>query len=220
MKNVDEPFYNYRSLYAFRAHQNATIGLGPNSFTDNKDKIGLFSSENEPRTWLTVKELSSQWTIPGISISLMEEQHEYERSAFTLMMLLGELGGMYGIVVALPSYFLASTVEHMFMNQVALQMMPKKRKMTKPLNGLEGDQLRRDSQTNQMRQLRLRQRLQEAQGSLTLTPADIQCLKQEALRFTKMKTVSFMRLFKSSLCKCRRDKKVQKASEFYDEFMR
>ena len=34
-------------------------------------------------------------------------------------MLLGELGGVYGVIVSLPSYFIASFVERIFMDKIS-----------------------------------------------------------------------------------------------------
>ena len=42
-----------------------------------------------------------------------------ERSAFTVMMLLGELGGLYGAIVGIPSYFISYFVQMSFVSAIA-----------------------------------------------------------------------------------------------------
>lgn len=75
---------------------------------------------------------NKQAPFPGILIELDHEIRQYERSAFTLMMLLGELGGLYGIIVAIPSLFIAQLVERLFINHLA-GLMPIK------VDNLRGD---------------------------------------------------------------------------------
>lgn len=102
-------------------------------------------------------------------IHLSDEERSYERSAFTFMMLLGELGGVFGIIVAIPSFFISKMVERIFISHLA-QLMPEKP--------------RGDSQANQQRSSLLKEKLKHAPpGSdtpVTLDGHDAESLAHEA----------------------------------------
>ena len=54
-----------------------------------------------------------------IEVFLSDTRRISERSAFTVMMLLGELGGLYGAIVSIPSYFISYFVQMSFMSAIA-----------------------------------------------------------------------------------------------------
>ena len=96
--------------------------MGPDQFTDNSDRVGLFEPEVEPYTYLTVHNIKSRETpedFPSIIFVLSDTRRISERSAFNVMMLLGELGGLYGALVGIPSYFISSFVQISFMSAIA-----------------------------------------------------------------------------------------------------
>lgn len=130
MKDLETPMHPLREIYHFFGDSRSVIGLGPNEFIDNPDPIGLFNPHSDPYEFLTVEHVEKNSKSPGvygIEIVLWNEVHEYERTPFTLMVLLGELGGAYGIISALPPFFIATSVERMFKNQVAQHMPYKQR---------------------------------------------------------------------------------------------
>ena len=115
-----------------QSNQNLVLELGPNEFTDKTDRFGLFSSsEPDSHNFLSVereeRQVNERQTSPKISIKLSPIKHEYERSAFTLMMVLGELGGIYGAIVSIPSLFISYFVQNLFMSAVT-DLMPAKQK--------------------------------------------------------------------------------------------
>ena len=88
------------------------IFLGPDQFTDNSDRLGLFNEELEPYNYLTVENVKSKESdSPFIKIILSDTRRIYERSVFNAMMLLGELGGLYGAIVGIPSFFVSYFVQ-------------------------------------------------------------------------------------------------------------
>ena len=56
-------------------------------------------------------------------------KHTYERSAFTLLMVLGELGGIYGAIVSIPTLFISYFIQNLFISAVT-DVMPVKPKMS------------------------------------------------------------------------------------------
>ena len=54
-----------------------------------------------------------------IEVFLSDTRRISERSAFTMMMLLGELGGLYGAIVGIPSYFISYFVQMSFVSAIA-----------------------------------------------------------------------------------------------------
>ena len=63
---------------------------------------------------------------PKLELVLSDTRHVAERSEFTLMMLLGELGGLYSVIVGIPSFFISYFVELQFMSAIAAQMPVKR----------------------------------------------------------------------------------------------
>ena len=112
MKNRTTPIQKYKDLFVMKLDHHLILELGPNEFTDKTDRFGLFSSsEPDSHNFLTVEReeriIVEKQPAPKISIKLSSIKHEYERSAFTLMMVLGELGGIYGAIVSIPSLFIS-----------------------------------------------------------------------------------------------------------------
>ena len=114
MKNRTNPLSHHRQLLDL-GRKDSQIFLGPNTFIDNSGRLGLFSSNSEEnsREFLTVKSVVSDLSSEThIKLLLSDTRHTYERSSFTLMMLLGELGGIYGVIIGIPSLFISGFVEH------------------------------------------------------------------------------------------------------------
>ena len=80
----------------------------------------MFDSQAEPYTYLTVKDFREYpaGDSNSFDIALSDKRRISERSAFTAMMLLGELGGLYGALVGIPSYFISHFVQLSFMSAI------------------------------------------------------------------------------------------------------
>ena len=125
MKDRDNPIQTYRELFTATS-STVTLELGPNEFYDIDDRLGLFTAaEPEPHTWLTVVNDSAKsipnGKSPEITIKLSHIRTIYERSVFTIMMILGELGGIYGALVGIPSFFISRYIEHQFISSFVAQ---------------------------------------------------------------------------------------------------
>ena len=144
MKNRTEPMQKFREFTKeMKSNDKLELELGPNEFTDKKDRIGLFSlSDPEPHSFLTLEryelvdlennkdsQLDDPYqSAPTIHIVLSPIKRSYERSAFTLMMVLGELGGIFGAIVSIPSLFISHFIQNLFMSSVT-DLMPGKQKI-------------------------------------------------------------------------------------------
>ena len=76
--------------------------------------LGLFNYDPEPHTYLTFNNVvgtSNFGNYPSFLLQLSDTKRISERSAFTVMMLLGELGGLYGAIVGVPSIFISYLVQ-------------------------------------------------------------------------------------------------------------
>ena len=99
-----------------------------------------------------------------VQIHLSPIKHTYERSVFTFMMVLGEIGGIYGAIASIPSFFISYFIQNMFMSAVTDLMPVRARKHDKKLlyqrvakNERRG-QSERDDQTRCKSSLRSGQR--------------------------------------------------------------
>ena len=61
-----------------------------------------------------------------VQINLTPIKHTYERSVFTFMMVLGEIGGIYGAIVSIPSFFISYFIQNLLMSAVT-DLMPDKK---------------------------------------------------------------------------------------------
>ena len=94
---------------------------------DRSDSLGFFYSEPEPQNFLTVQNVKEEKKDSVMyEIVLSDTRKITERSAFTILMLLGELGGLYGAIVGIPSIFISHFVQMQFMSAIA-ELMPVKR---------------------------------------------------------------------------------------------
>ena len=168
------------------------LELGPNEFTDEVDHLGLFrKSDPEPYTFLSIEsqtEGTKTVEYPYATIILSPIKHTYERATFTLMMLLGELGGLYGAIIGIPSYFISYFTANLFKSA---------------LTGLVPLKNSSSSDSAQYIQQKL------SCESNYLTREDVERLANEALKFEKMSRVSLLR----KLCPCLKSKAQKRMHE-------
>lgn len=210
MKDLEQPIHSMREIYHFKGDSRSLIGLGPNEFIDKTDSIGLFSQHPEPYEFLSVKQIEKYSESPGIygiEIVLSNKLHEYERTRFTVMALLGELGGAFSIISALPPLFIASIVEKFFANRVA-KLMPYKQEE-------QVDQGKRN-------RISLRNKLRKPEvGEITpknLNAPDVQSLLDEALKFKKLSPISELKLLWSRCARNHRNEQIAMQEQFYEAF--
>ena len=81
----------------------------------------MIYSEEDPYVYLTVQNVKSRDNTddPIIKVNLSDTKRISERSAFTVIMLLGEVGGLYGALVGFPAYFISYFVEKSFKSAIA-----------------------------------------------------------------------------------------------------
>ena len=133
MKNQTTPIQSFRERYEVisEASKTVTIELGPNEFTDTRDRVGLLNKnpDQEPYTFLSVESKTDKannlWRF-SIVIELSNLKHTYERSVYTFMTLLGDIGGLYGAIVSIPSLFISRIIERLF-TRAFFSLMPVKK---------------------------------------------------------------------------------------------
>ena len=85
----------------------------------------MIYSDEDPYVYLTVQNVKSkdikeeEAQEPIINVHLSDTKKVSERSAFTIIMLLGEVGGLYGAIVGFPAYFISCFVESSFKSAIA-----------------------------------------------------------------------------------------------------
>ena len=98
-------------------------------------------------------------------------RHTYERRVFTVMMLLGELGGLYGAIVGISSCFISYFIQLQYMSAVTKFMSVKE-----------------NYDSNSTRQLK--NRLSASETPFALTSQDVKVLAEEASRINTMPSYS------------------------------
>ena len=96
--------------------------MAHNKFVDATDRIGISFDDPEDQSseFLSVENYRQQHydNNASIEIVLFDTRHVYERTAFTFIMLLGEVGGLYGAIVGIPSLFISNYISLMFMSAI------------------------------------------------------------------------------------------------------
>ena len=117
---------DYRELYQFPAHGTKIVfDLSPNEFIDDQDRLGLIFSDPEPVEFLAVqspKELDDFPNPSSIKIQLSNLMKQQYRYSYSLMALGGDIGGLYGAVVALPGLILSFYTVRMFHKSVSADL--------------------------------------------------------------------------------------------------
>ena len=120
------------------------IELSPNKFIDNRDKLGLFKTKPEPFNFLSLENQSSigsaatsgaaypdsQILLPQVSLEILlsDQERTYERNSYSLMILLGDIGGFYGAVYGIFYWFISWYSYKMFEAAVSSEIPVKERR--------------------------------------------------------------------------------------------
>ena len=117
---------DYRELFQVPALKKRVIfDLSPNEFYDNQDKLGLIFSEPEPIEFLAVqspREIDDYENESSIKIQLSNFKKQQYRISYSLMALGGDIGGLYGAIVALPGLVLSFYTVRMFHKSVSADL--------------------------------------------------------------------------------------------------
>ena len=129
-----------------------------------------------------------------------------------MMMLLGELGGLYGAIVGIPSLFISYFVQLSFVSAIA-QLAP----MKKDDDPDSGDEKPEAGSIPQLQDQLIRY---EASDDMPppLSQEDAEALALEASRIKKMPKVPFIKRLCYSRCLCRKDKWIETQKLFFKEF--
>lgn len=146
MKDRDAPIQTHRKLLNANRVQRV-VELALNEFTDNSDRVGLFGKkEAEPYTFLALEALFEYPAMPNdelfkfpgsITIVLSDSKHSYERTVFSLIELLGEVGGLFGAISGIPALLIAPIVENLFVGAVAQRLVFKEESPSQESNALK-----------------------------------------------------------------------------------
>lgn len=116
------------------------VHLAINEFTSHEDYVGLFPGEPESETFFSVeKSQPSVLNFPlkqggmiqpkGVfEVFLSNQKYENERKVYTLMTLIGDIGGFQGAIIILPTFLLSFYAPKMFEAQLLSEMPVKKTK--------------------------------------------------------------------------------------------
>ena len=140
MKNMTQPIQTRTQLarpVIDEKYQNREVfTLSVNKFYDYSDQVGLFEQDFEPYTYLTIdtrdKEKvpkTSEDDIPTLVIEFMlsEQFSERERTAYTFMTLIGDIGGFNGAIIIFPGLFMNWYSSKMFDAAIASEIPSKKK---------------------------------------------------------------------------------------------
>ena len=92
---------------------NREIQLSPNQFIDHDKKSGFLYSDPEPFEFLKIEkyenfdyQFESDYPEIEIIMKLSDIERVYERESYTLMMMIGDIGGFNGAIVIIPWLFM------------------------------------------------------------------------------------------------------------------
>ena len=101
--------------------------MAPNEFTSIEDYIGLFDSEPEPVTFFSIEEAgpaTNKMPIKNsevlrqprgiVELVLSTQKYEHECKVYTLLILIGDIGGFQGAILMIPAFFLSFYSPKMF----------------------------------------------------------------------------------------------------------
>ena len=105
--------------------------MADNQFTDSKDLVGFISNEPDPFVFLTLEEIkdlreiktSTSKTGLTFDVVLSTKLHASERQVYTILTLIGDLGGFSDGITIIPAFFMSFYSSRMF-NASMLQELP------------------------------------------------------------------------------------------------
>ena len=109
--------------------------MAKNEFLDHKNLLGLFESEPEPFSFLSIDKISKKVTDSpnaeiNFRIKLSNKVHTYERQVYTIFTMVSDIGGFYGAIVIIPTLFVQFYSSRMF-NMSLQEELPVRRTNTK-----------------------------------------------------------------------------------------
>ena len=76
-----------------------------NEFEDNRDPVGFFLKENDPYKFFSMEDVpeviedQQDGAIAQFEFQLSDKYYKYERSAYTILALIGDVGGFNGALL-------------------------------------------------------------------------------------------------------------------------
>ena len=131
--------------------QDMSILLGPSEFSEQRDQLGLFNQQEDSFEFLSIEHSNSDRFFPinktiffndtahpvtSASIYLSNKSITHERAAYTFMILLADVGGLYGSLIILPSIFLGAYSARMYHSSLLEGIQTKPTKKRKGANAL------------------------------------------------------------------------------------
>ena len=97
---------------------NVLYEVSKNEFINDDARLGLFRTDIEPYKFVTLDK-SSQIISPSTNfinllIRLSDNKYTSERKFYTVLTLIGDLGGFNGAIIILPAYIMSKYSEKMY----------------------------------------------------------------------------------------------------------
>ena len=118
MKNFTDPIQTKADYLAIHLGTEYTISLYANTLEDFTDKIGFIQKDPVEYSFMQFdgykEKPHTKTNKMRIIINLDDRLINYEREAYTVFTLLGDLGGFNSAIIILPAYLLNIYSERMF----------------------------------------------------------------------------------------------------------
>ena len=147
MKNITHPEKELTDYYWVKSElgheMNRTFELKPNIFEASDDKLGMFHSEPEEYSFLTVHKWSeikrlSKDGLPRfvVDFRLADEKVILERQVYSFFTFIGDFGGFNGAIIMFPAFFISFYTVRMYETSIYSELPVKKKKKPKVKNTL------------------------------------------------------------------------------------
>ena len=128
MQNVTTPMQEFSGTRRFKFNQTEIYSMSVNEFTDNRDQAGFFPLENEPTKYFSVEDVTEiqektdDGALAQVEFKLSDKKYTYERSAYTFLMLIGDLGGFNGAILLFQGFIMSFYSSHLFKSKLAQEI--------------------------------------------------------------------------------------------------
>ena len=145
MSNITSPIQPSSGSRRMKLGKTEKYGMSVNEFIDNRDQAGFFPTRNEPYRYFTVEDDSEiidrtdDGAIAQVLFELSDKRYTYERSAYTFLVLISDVGGFNGAIFLFQRFILRFYSSHLFQSKLAQEMpvrRPRRRAARKTRNEL------------------------------------------------------------------------------------
>ena len=136
MQNITDPVQPRANSKRLKKGVQQRYFMSMNEFKDNLDPVGFFLQEDEPYKFFSMEEVVevhedvSNGAIAQIEFQLSDKHYNYERSAYTILALVGDVGGFNGALLVFQGFFMSLYSSHLFSSKLAEEIpvrRPRKR---------------------------------------------------------------------------------------------